>query len=311
MTVCLLLDSRDDKKDQEEVLDPEDHDDGDDKHDVDHAVDGENLENGKDENGEGDDPVDVGDDHDVGEDKDHADDHEKEEEHRDVDEDDAEDGSLTEGEEDLETTVKSERKTQSSSGCDTTTIASELHVTADDFTRNFLSQMKMTATLDSFQTEWTEMMQKGLLNTKRVVEVPDVYVQNLRLHNELRNAIRERQEYQTAASESADTLAKAQKARDAMWLERKRTFQQRNRLVEEARRLKTQCHEFEPTVRRMDDRFQAVVEQTMRAALGRDKLMNLIQSQSSTPNAQGDRAQKNSTSGNSTFRLCCSKSPNS
>uniref|UniRef100_A0A3Q2Y9P7 Uncharacterized protein n=1 Tax=Hippocampus comes TaxID=109280 RepID=A0A3Q2Y9P7_HIPCM len=199
----------------------------------------------------------------------------------DGDNDDAgeDDVSLTEGEEDLEATVKTinERARRAhavSSGFDTSATASELHVNADDFIRNFLSQLKMTATLDTFQTEWTEMVQKGLLNTKRVGEVPDVYVQNQRLHNELKNALREREEYRLAASTSAETLAMVQKTRDTQWMNRKRAGQEKNRLVEETRRLKAQCHAYEPALRRMDDKFQVLVEQTMRAALERDKVVN-------------------------------------
>ncbi|XP_057680746.1 sperm-associated antigen 16 protein-like [Corythoichthys intestinalis] len=299
--------STDDNKEPDEVLD-EDNDGEDDNNDADREADGENVDNGNEENIEGDDTTDVEDDRDAGEDKDNGDDH-KEEENDGSDDDYADDASLTE-EEDLEVTVKT-TKGHSSSGCDITTIASDQHVTADDFTRNFLSQMKMTATLDCFQTEWTEMVQKGLLNPKRVLEVPDVYVQNLRLHGELKNALREREEYQMAASTSADTLARAQKARDTMWMKRKRACQERNRLVEEARRLKAQCHSYEPAIRRMDDKFQALAEQTMRVALGRDKLVNLVQSQPSPPNAQGDMAQKTNRSVTSSFRLCCSKSMNS
>ncbi|XP_077365671.1 sperm-associated antigen 16 protein-like [Festucalex cinctus] len=233
-----------------------DDDDDDDDGAEDHDGDNEKADAGPNENEEDDEEEEDDDDDDDGE----------------IDDGD-DDASLTEGEEDLEAAVKSinervRRGHAGSSGFDATT---ELHVTTDDFVRNFLSQLKMTATLDTFQTEWTEMAQKGLLNSKRFGEVPDVYVQNQRLHNELKNALREREEFQLAASTSADTLARVQKARDAQWMTRKRAGQENNRLLEETRRLKAQCHAYEPAIRRMGDKFQVLVEQTMRAALERDK----------------------------------------
>ncbi|XP_077410834.1 sperm-associated antigen 16 protein-like [Vanacampus margaritifer] len=291
----------DNAMEQDDMLDP----DGDDR-DEDNGVDDEvDVNDGDDGNGDDDDDgaADGADDHDS--DNENGDVRPNDNEEEDDEEDDEEgdndegddDASLTEGDEDLEAAVKTinERARRGhavSSGFDTTT-ASELHVTADDFIRNFLSQLKMTATLDKFQTEWTEMAQKGLLNTKRFGEVPDVYVQNQRLHNELKNALREREEYQLAASTSADTLARAQKARDTQWMKRKRAGQENNRLLEEMRRLKAQCHASEPAIRRMDDKFQVLVEQTMRAALERDKVVNLAQSQPCPPTVQRDnKAQK-------------------
>ncbi|XP_037135576.1 sperm-associated antigen 16 protein-like [Syngnathus acus] len=233
---------------------------------------------------------------------------EDEENHEDGDNDIGDDDycSFTEGEEDLEATVQTinerlKRPQTDSSG--TGTSASEPRITADEFVRNFLSQMRMTETLNTFQTEWTVMVQKGLLHTKRFGEVPEVHIQNQRLHNELKNALRERKEYQLAASTSAETLARVQKARDAEFMKRKRASQENNRLLEDTRRLKSQCHTYESALRRMDDKLQVLVEQTMRAALGRDKVLNLAQSQPCPPTVPRDKEQKTNSCMRSSHRL--------
>ncbi|XP_061661873.1 sperm-associated antigen 16 protein-like [Syngnathoides biaculeatus] len=285
--------------DQEEICDP-DGDDRDDDNDVEDEVEPDDAADGGD--GNGDDGEGDGDDDHDGAAGSAGDEEEKEDDGVNDDGDDNDD-SLTEGEEDLEATVKSINERARRAHEVSSAVVSELHVTADDFIRNFLCQMRMTATLDTFQTEWTEMAWKGLLNTKRVGEVPDVYVQNQRLHSELKNALRERDEYRLAASASAQTLWRAQKARDVQWMKSKRVAQEKNRLAEESRRLKNQCHAYEPAIRKMDDKFQVVVEQTMRVALERDKVVNLVQSQPRPHTAQAEKAQKTHSSANSSHRL--------
>ncbi|KAM7369993.1 hypothetical protein PAMP_011280 [Pampus punctatissimus] len=179
------------------------------------------------------------------------------------------DWSLTEGEEDLEATVKAIQTRAEASGASGT----ELPEAVDDFLRNFLCQMGMTETLDCFQTEWTEMVQKGQVDAERVGVVPDVYTQNQRLDSELRNAQREREEYRLAASAAAGTLVRAQKARDFHRRQHKRVVQEKNRLIEEMKKLKVQSNSYEHTIKRMNEKHQAVLRQTMQVTLERDKVV--------------------------------------
>lgn len=183
------------------------------------------------------------------------------------------DWSLTEGEEDLEATVKAiqDRAEVARAAAPRPGPVTHQPVAVDDFLRSFLSQMDMTETLECFQTEWTEMAQKGLVDIERVGVVPDVYTENKRLENELKNAHRDRDEYRLAASAAGETLAKVQKARDFHRLQHKRVVQEKNRLIEEIRKLKVQCDNYEPAVKRMNEKYQAVLKQTMLVTLERDK----------------------------------------
>lgn len=180
---------------------------------------------------------------------------------------------LTEGEEDLEATVKAIQGRAEASGALRPNVSPITHhlEAVDEFLRNFLFQMDMTETLDCFQTEWSEVAQKGLVDTERVGVVPDVYTDNQRLHSELKNAQREGEEYRRAASAAAETLARAQKARDFQRLQHKRVLQEKNRLIEEMKRLKAQCNSYEPAVKRMTEKYQAVLKQTMLVTVERDK----------------------------------------
>lgn len=195
------------------------------------------------------------------------------------------DFALTEGEENLEATLKAIKDRAASSRANT---ASSLNTAepVDDFLRNFLFQMGMTETLDCFQTEWTEMSQKGLLNTEQNGLIPEAYTENRRLESALKNAQREREEYREAGSAAAQMLQKVQKARDFHKLQHRRLVQEKSRLIEEMRKLKTQCDSYEPEVKRMDEKYKAVLKKTMLVSLEKDKATS---AQSSIPNC-GDTA---------------------
>uniref|UniRef100_A0A3B4TCL9 Sperm-associated antigen 16 protein n=1 Tax=Seriola dumerili TaxID=41447 RepID=A0A3B4TCL9_SERDU len=203
------------------------------------------------------------------------------------------DGSLTEGEEDLEATVKAiqnraEASAQAAPGPNATRSTHQPKA-VDDFLRNFLIQTGMTETLDCFQTEWTEMVQKGLVDAERVGVVPDVYTDNQRLESELKNAQREREEYRRAASTAAETLVRVQKARDLHRLQHKRVVQEKNRLIEEMKKLKVQCNSYEPAVKRMNEKYQAVLKQTVLVTLERDKAVKQVNRQSAQHNTAGEQ----------------------
>ena len=64
----------------------------------------------------------------------------------------------------------------------------------DDFIRNFLIARHMNRTLDEFNTEWYEKQAKGHLKEEDIGVVPDIYLRNLELdeqvktyQNEVRN----------------------------------------------------------------------------------------------------------------------------
>ena len=117
----------------------------------------------------------------------------------------------------------------------------------DDYLRNFLLKMDMSRTLDCFQTEWNEMLQKGLLNTELVGVVPDVYTQNHRLDSELTGVCRERDGYRSMASAAADTLTGLQRARDFHRMQHKQLLREKNRLIEDMKALKVQCDRYART----------------------------------------------------------------
>ncbi|XP_029955936.1 sperm-associated antigen 16 protein-like [Salarias fasciatus] len=190
--------------------------------------------------------------------------------------------SLTEGEEDPEAEVKADIQVRTNAPAPTrvNTENTRKPTTVLTFIRNYLSQMGMEKTLDCFQTEWTEVTEKGLVDPEQVSPVPDVYIENQHLENQLMNARREREEYRQAAAASAETLLRAQKLRDVHRLQHKRVVQEKNRLIEELRRLQLQCSNNTPAVLRMKEKCQVALKQVMQVASERDKALGQMDSQS-------------------------------
>ncbi|XP_022045673.2 sperm-associated antigen 16 protein-like [Acanthochromis polyacanthus] len=178
--------------------------------------------------------------------------------------------SLTEGEEYVEAAVKA---IQNRAIQRPNTSNTHQPPAVSDFLRNFLFQTGMTETLNCFQTEWTEMVQRGLVDGNRVDVVPDVYTENQRLERELKRSWREREEYRQAVSVAAETLVRAQKARDLQRLHHQRVIQEKNKLIEEMRKVKVQCDNYEPALKQMSEKYQAVSRQVLLGALERDKAL--------------------------------------
>lgn len=173
--------------------------------------------------------------------------------------------SLTEGGEDLEATFKNIHN-QAEVGA---TVSPVTHPPepVDAFLRNFLHQMEMTQTLECIQTEWAELELKGLADAQQVGVVPEVYSENQRQHAELETIRREGEEYRLAASAAAVLLDKARNARDVQKLHHQRVVDEKNKLIQEMRRLKARCNTYEPELKRLNEKYQAALKQTMKLDL--------------------------------------------
>ncbi|CAF97987.1 unnamed protein product [Tetraodon nigroviridis] len=147
--------------------------------------------------------------------------------------------------------------------------------TMDAFLSSFFFQMGMTETLECFQSEWAELLQRGLVDAQQVEVVPGVYVEILQLHRKLKNIQREITEYREASSAAAEILEKARKARDIQQMHHQRVLVEKNRLIEELRRLKAKCSSYESELKRQYEKYQAAVKQTMLMSLERDKMVEL------------------------------------
>ncbi|XP_051536077.1 sperm-associated antigen 16 protein-like [Myxocyprinus asiaticus] len=197
------------------------------------------------------------------------------------------DFSITEGEEDLETTVKS-LQARIDNECTTQRVISarqpvpKIPEVVDDFLRNYLVKMGMARTLDCFQTEWFEMLQKGSLKTGQMELIPDAYTHNQLLDNELKSVKIERDSYKQAAFEAGETIVKLQRERDFHRMQHKRVVQEKNRLVEDIQKLKKHYASYEPALRQINEKYQTALRQKMLVSLERDRAFSQVQNLDST-----------------------------
>ena len=69
----------------------------------------------------------------------------------------------------------------------------------DDFVRNFLIRLNLKETLNCFQNEWYDCLQKGKIKIDDIGVVPDVYLRNQELSDKVKYLQSEVQRYKTAA----------------------------------------------------------------------------------------------------------------
>uniref|UniRef100_A0A674I5K0 Sperm associated antigen 16 n=1 Tax=Terrapene triunguis TaxID=2587831 RepID=A0A674I5K0_9SAUR len=153
---------------------------------------------------------------------------------------------------------------------------SEIPEVVDDFLCNFLVRMGMVRTLDCFQTEWYELMQKGAIERKDIGFVPDMYTYNQHLEMENRRLKKELENYKLAASKAKEALQKIQKERDFHRMHHKRVVQEKNRLISDIKRLKAHYASYEPMLKQLTEKYQTILRQKMLTSLERDRAVGQV-----------------------------------
>eukprot|EP00112_Aurelia_sp_Birch-Aquarium-sp1_P019591 Seg4873.1 transcript_id=Seg4873.1/GoldUCD/mRNA.D3Y31 product="Sperm-associated antigen 16 protein" protein_id=Seg4873.1/GoldUCD/D3Y31 len=152
----------------------------------------------------------------------------------------------------------------------------------EDFVRNFLVKMGMHRTLDSFQTEWYELRQRGLLSEENSEVVPDVYVRNQNLEDALRETHREAETFREAARKAGDTHIKLRKERDYHRMHHKRVVQEKNKLITDIKRLKQHYASYEPTLKTLKHKYEVAMKEKLLTKLERDRAVGQVQGLQST-----------------------------
>ncbi|XP_069790046.1 sperm-associated antigen 16 protein isoform X3 [Narcine bancroftii] len=199
------------------------------------------------------------------------------------------DSSISEGDENLEKIVKiiEQQNEDLKVATQECSLISEQQVSQqpeviDDFFRNFLMNMGMMKTLDCFQTEWYEMLQRGLLKLQDVGFVPDVYSHNQLLENELKNVKKDLENCKKVTNTASETLVKLRKERDFHRMHHKRVVQEKNRLINDIKRLKKHYATFEPTLRKITEKYNTALKHKMLTSLEKDRALVQISSLQAT-----------------------------
>ena len=146
----------------------------------------------------------------------------------------------------------------------------------DDFIRNVLLKMGMNETLDMFQREWYQLTGEGKLSEVDMGTVPDIYLRNQQLGDELRNMQDEINRQQEVASKAKSTWDQFRKERDFHKMHHKRVVQEKNKLIVDLKRLKNHYSNFEPMLQMMRAKYETAMKEKMLMKLERDRLASRV-----------------------------------
>jgi hypothetical protein len=146
----------------------------------------------------------------------------------------------------------------------------------DDFIRNMLLKLGMSETLDMFQREWYRLSGEGKLSEVDMGTVPDIYLRNQQLGDELRNMQAEMTRQQEVANKAKSTWDRFRKERDFHKMHHKRVVQEKNKLITDLKRLKNHYSNFEPMLQMMRAKYETAMKEKMLMKLERDRLASRV-----------------------------------
>eukprot|EP01040_Poterioochromonas_malhamensis_P010630 gene10630-11576_t len=142
----------------------------------------------------------------------------------------------------------------------------------DDFIRNFLIKAGMKRTLDLFNTEWYELQSKGRLPAELANPIPDIYLRNEDLDQQTRQLREQVEKMRQVASKAQATWDKFRKERDYHRMHHQRVVQEKNKLIDDIRRLRNHMRSYEPAIEELKKRHEAAIKDKMLIRLERDRL---------------------------------------
>lgn len=142
----------------------------------------------------------------------------------------------------------------------------------DDFVRNFFIKAGLSRSLDAFNIEWYELQSKGKLSSELFTPVPDIYLKNEELFDQT-SVLREQVEkMRDVAGRAQTTWDKFRKERDFHRMHHKRVLQEKNKLINDLKRLKAHLRSYEPTIDELKRRHEVAMKEKMMIRLERDRL---------------------------------------
>ena len=130
----------------------------------------------------------------------------------------------------------------------------------DDFIRNVLLKMQMGETLDMFQREWHRMQAEGKLSSGDMGTVPDIYLRNQQLDDQLKDMGAEIEKMKQISAAAKGTWDKFRKERDFHKMHHKRVVQEKNKLVVDLKRLKNHYANYEPMLKMMRGKYETAMK---------------------------------------------------
>lgn len=186
-------------------------------------------------------------------------------------------------------------------------------VVVDDFIRNFMIKTGMKKSLDAFQAEWYEMKESGRIQSENTV-VPDLYVKNEQLDNQLYALREEAARAQAVAEKARGTWEKFRRERDFHRMHHRRVQQEKATLLRDMKRLQAHCAQFEPALKQAKHKYETVLKDLMLVQLEKERMQAKLEAlesqvkQLESMNARGSGADLTETTVNRSLNVSKSRS---
>ncbi|KAE9084430.1 Flagellar WD repeat-containing protein [Phytophthora fragariae] len=141
----------------------------------------------------------------------------------------------------------------------------------DDFIRNFLIKLGLTRTLDMFNHEWYEFIAKGKLREDDVGVVPDIYVRNQALDDQVKQLRRQLDDTRKITEKAKGTWDKFRHQRDVHKMHHQRVLQEKEALSVKIRKLERHVAAYEPLLQELKVKYENSMKEKMLMRLERDR----------------------------------------
>jgi len=148
------------------------------------------------------------------------------------------------------------------------------HVTTDDFIRNFLVRLGMPKTLETFQAEWYELQTKGKLKQEDFSPVPDVYIRNQELREEVASLCNEKESAKLGEAKAKADLAVLNREILYHKIRHRRVQDDKIELSAKIAQMKDQTEEQEAKYKELAAKYENAMKEKMLIKLERDRLRN-------------------------------------
>ena len=143
--------------------------------------------------------------------------------------------------------------------------------TADDFVRNFCHGLGMRKTMAAFELEWQELRYRGKLKDVELQNVDDCYTHNRALLEEIAMLRAQVKAVESVNSSTSGTWEKFRRERDFHRMHHKRVLQEKDKLIQDIRRLRDYCTKLEPTIAELKRKYEKLMNEKTLVRLDRDR----------------------------------------
>jgi len=134
---------------------------------------------------------------------------------------------------------------------------------ADEFVRNFFIKYGMKRTIDAFQREWFKLKTEGKVDLGTLPQVPAVYQENQKLHDQLSFLQKELDTAKIVAERAETTGKKLCKQRDLRKIHHRRVQQEKDKLNAEIEKLKATYEKYQVKFKELSAKYEALRTEKM------------------------------------------------